>query len=207
MIAGKRSSLTAVLILVLLLVPMGCKAAEYADHSYAQEAAPMKASVGVEFEHDSVMNFLGQTFDHITQVLGEPDDQGYDEWLGPHYYLLYLDTNGAIRFCSPAAAEETTAVSIILGPGQQVLGVRVGMMFAEIKHVLGEPDFGPERGLNNLYYMGYFFGELDEGVPAVHVSFSALSVNYPTDDAFIKWEGFEYGIRTTVAQEDTAEDQ
>ncbi len=53
---------------------------------------------------------------------------------------------------------------IILGLGQEVLGAKVGMLFSEIKEILGEPAFGPELGMDNLYYMDYFFGEMNHHV-------------------------------------------
>jgi hypothetical protein len=90
------------------------------------------------------------------------------------------------------AIENEIAVSIILGPGQEVLGAKVGMRFPEITGILGAPDFGPEIGMDNLYYMDYFGGEINDQIPDVFISFVAVSMNSPTDHVFIKWEAFKY---------------
>ena len=126
-------------------------------------------------------------------MLGEPDEQGYSGWQGPHYYILFQHEKGVVRFCSPEPVENGIAVSIILEPGQEILGAKVGMLFSEIKEILGEPAFGPELGMDNLYYMDYFFGEMSHQVPEVFISFSAACIDCPTQDVFIKWEAFEYG--------------
>ena len=65
------------------------------------------------------------------------------------------------------------------------------MPFIEIEDILGIPDFGPELGIDDQYYMGYFYGETNHQVPEVFVSFSAASIDSPTQDVFIKWEAFE----------------
>ncbi len=88
--------------------------------------------------------------------------------------------------------EKKIAVSIILGPGKEVLGARVGMTFPEIQDILGVPAFGPELGMDNLYYMDYFIGEINNQMPEFFLSFSADAINSPTHDAFIKWAAFEY---------------
>jgi len=141
---------------------------------------------------DPVMNFLGMSFDEIKQVLGEPDEEDYSGFLGPHNYILYRDKEGFARFCSPEPLEDKLAVLIILGPGQEVLGATVGMRFSEIIDVLGVPDFGPELGMDNLYYMDYFFGETNNQMPEVFLSFSANGLDSHTIDSVIKWEGFEF---------------
>ncbi len=66
------------------------------------------------------------------------------------------------------------------------------MLFSEIKDILGAPDFGPELGMDNLYYMDYFFGETNN-MPEVYISFSSDRINGSTNDVFIKWEAFEDG--------------
>ena len=144
------------------------------------------------WEIDPVMNLLGKQFDEIERILGSPDEQGYDNWLGPHYYMLFRHEEGVMRICSPEYIEDRIAVSIILGSGQRVLGATVGMSFEEIMALLGEPDFGPDHGIDNLYHMGYHFGALlDHGMPEVFVSFSAPTIDSPTDEAFIKWESYD----------------
>jgi hypothetical protein len=66
------------------------------------------------------------------------------------------------------------------------------MTFPEIIDILGAPAFGPEFGMDNKYYMDYYFGEINHEMPEVFISFSAVAVNGPTDDVFIKWEAYEY---------------
>ncbi len=145
--------------------------------------------------NDPVMNLLGKRFDEIEQELGTPDEQGYDDWLGPHHYILFQHERGVMRIASPNHIEPRIAVSIILGPGQEVLDAKVGMTLEEIMAILGEPDFGPDRGMDNLYHMDYYFGrQLDDGMPEVFVSFSARAIDAPTDEAFIKWESFEHHV-------------
>ena len=137
------------------------------------------------------MNLLGKGFDEIIQELGEPDEQGDSSWYGPHYYILYKHEEGVVRFAFPEP-EKKIAVSIILGPGKEVLGARVGMTFPEIQDILGVPAFGPELGMDNLYYMDYFLGDINHEMPEVFISFSADTMHSSTDDAFIKWEAYEY---------------
>lgn len=142
---------------------------------------------------DTVMNLLGKSFYEIKQVLGKPDEEGYSELFGPHYYILFQQKKGFLQFCSPEPLENKVAVSVILGLGQEVLGVKVGMVFTEIKDILGPPDFGPELGMDNLFYMDYFIGE-------AYLSFSADSINGSTKDAFVKLEDFEYDQMSLQAQ-------
>ena len=188
MISAKRLSILALTIIIPLT---GCQALARSVHSPLEQVDNAEETAADPWGIDPVMNLLGQSFDDIEQALGEPDEQGYDEWLGPHYYILYHHEKGVIRFGSPESMENRTAVSIILGPGQEVLGAKVGMHFAEIKDVLGPPDFGPDLSIDNLYHMGYFIGEMNDQVPEIFISFSASRLDGPTKDAFIKWEAFE----------------
>jgi hypothetical protein len=149
-------------------------------------------------QKDLIMNLLGKSFAEIEAVLGEPEKQGYSNLYGPHNYMLFDFETGPIRFCSPDDVENQLAVIIILGAGQEVLGTRVGMTFAEIEDIVGAPAFGPELGMDNLYYMDYYFGETTNQVPEVFISFSANAINSPTHNAFIKWEAFEYDKVETI---------
>lgn len=151
-------------------------------------AAPEEGPAAGLFPEDSVMHCLGKSFCEVKRLLGEPDEEGYSSLYGPHQYMLYRQEEGVLRFGSPEG-EEKTVVSIILGPGQRVLGAKVGMTFPEIRKTLGEPEYGPDPGLDNLYYMDYFFGETDNGIPEILFSFSAEDITGPTGEAFIKWEG------------------
>ena len=196
---SRRSSFTLLLI-ILPFALMGGQRAEKPVDLHLQLQDYTGSAVGATFRQDPLMTLLGATFDQIGQVLGEPDEQGYDEWHGPHYYILYQRASGTVRFCSPAPMKNKTAISIIVGPHQEVLGVNVGMHFDEIRAILGAPDFGPELGMDNLYYMDYFFGEIKDGMPETLVSFSAASKDCPTDLAFIKWEGLKYSLHMGVTK-------
>ena len=188
----KQSSLVILLLFVLpLILTSGQRAGESMD-SHLQLPDNMGDVIRTEFHQDPFVALLGANFEQVVQVLGEPDEQGYDEWGGPHHYILFHSPNGAIRFCSPEPLLDKIAVSIIVEPDQEILGVRVGMRFTEIRTILGPPDFGPDLGMDNRHYMDYFFGEIGSGMPKVLVSFSAASNDQPTDLAFIKLEDFEY---------------
>ena len=143
-------------------------------------------------EKDPVLNFLGNSFAEIKEVMGDPDQQGYSSWYGPHNYMLYNHKDGAIIFCSPVDMDTKIAVSMFLGEGHEILGAEVGMTFEEIKDVLGTPDSGPEPGMDDLYYLEYHFGEKIDGLPEVFISFTADTIDGETKDVFIKWETFEY---------------
>jgi hypothetical protein len=189
----KRTPFLFLLIFILPFVLLGCQAVENPVYASRQKAESIGSPVPDMFGKDPVMNLLGKSFDEIKQVLGEPDEQGHSGWLGPHYYILYRHKEGVIRFSSPKTIENKIAVSIILGPKQEVLGAKVGMLFPEIKDILGAPDFGPELGMDNLYYMDYFFGKTNHQIPEVFISFSADHINGSTNAVFIKWEAFEDG--------------
>lgn len=139
-----------------------------------------------------VINFLGKSFYEIKQVLGEPDEEGYSELFGPHYYILFRHKEGLVRFCSPEDIENKLGVSIILGQGIEILGVKIGMSFHEIKDILGQPDFGPELGMDNLFYMQYLFVDIENQISETYISFSADSIDSNTHEAFVKWENYEY---------------
>lgn len=145
--------------------------------------------------NDPTLALLGKSFAEIRVILGEPDQQGYSSWQGPHNFMLYNDADdveGAIYFASPKGFDYKLAVSIILGEGQEVLGAQVGMTFVDIEDILGPPAFGPGPGMGDLYYLDYHFGQRANQVPEVFISFSADDIDSPTFDAFIKWEAFEF---------------
>ena len=192
MILSQHIPLLLLLIFILLFILVGCQAVVNPEDDHPQKVEYTCTPVSSMFEKDSAMSLLGKSFIEIKQVLGEPDEQGYSDWLGPHHYILYRYKEGFIQFCSPESIENEIAVSIILGPGQEVLGAKVGMRFSEITGILGTPDFGPEIGMDNLYYMDYFVGEINDQIPEVIISFAAVSINSPTDHVFIKWKAFKY---------------
>ena len=191
MISGTRLLLT-LLIVSLPFVLMGCQDAEKPVFTHQQKVDSAESLALDKSKNNPVINLLGKSFDEIILALGEPDEQGYSGWLGPHYYILYNHQEGVVRFCSPEHLDNKIAVSIFLGPGQEVFGAKVGMTFPEIQDILGTPDSGPVLGMDNLYYMDYFIGEITNQVPEVFISFSADTINSPTHEAFIKWEAFDY---------------
>jgi len=195
MIAYKHLPFILLLLFILPTILLGSKVAEKPVYSYRQKIESSGSPVFDKFENDPVMELLGNKFDEIKQVLGEPAEQGSSSWLGPHNYILYQSEEGFIRFSSPEGLEDKVAISIILGPGQEIYGVRVGMLFSEIMAILGTPDRGPEPGINGLYYMDYYLGKFKNQAPEILISFSTADINGPTQDAFIKWEGYEYNQR------------
>ncbi len=190
MISCKRLPIVLLSIFMLPVVLFGYQAV--ANPAHQQKVVNVGILNPEMFNEDPVMSLLGKSFLEIKQELGEPDEQGYSGWLGPHHYILYRYEEGFIQFCSPEP-DNKIAVSIILGAGQDILGAKVGMRFPEITGILGAPDFGPEIGMDNLYYMDYFKGEINDQIPEVFISFVAVSLNSPTDYVFIKWEAFKYG--------------
>jgi len=187
-----------ILITFLLLSALfGFRAAENPSFDQHHETGSNGIPVENRFESDPVVQFIGKNFDDIKQKLGEPHEHGSSNWLGPHDYILYHFEDGYIRFGSSSfgssnSEKNSIATSIIIGPGQEVLGVRAGMAFSEIVAILGEPDFGPEPGINNQYHMGYYWGEVNDQIPEYTISFVADDIDAPTRDVFIKWEGSKY---------------
>ena len=184
-------------ILLASILPLNHWGYQYIENNiYPQELRVEAENTGVSVDllsqDNLAMDFLGKGFPEIKEALGEPDEQGYSSLYGPHNYMLYKHEEGTVRFCAPENMENKKAVSIILEAGQAVLGTEVGMTFAEIKDILGPPAFGPEIGMENKYYMEYFFEEINNQAPTVLVSFSADGINSPTDDVFIKLKVFEY---------------
>jgi len=197
-ITYKHLPFVLLLLFILPAILVVSKAAEKPVCAYRQNIERAGSPVFDKFANDPVMELLGKNFDEIKQVLGEPTAQGHSGWLGPHNYILYQSEEGFIRFSSPDSINDKVAISITLGPGQEIYGVRVGMLFTEIMDVLGTPDHGPELGINNLYYMDYHLGKLNHQAPEIFISFSAAEINGPTRDAFIKWEAYEYNQRGQV---------
>ncbi len=191
-ILSQHTPLLLLLILILPFALLGCQTVVNSEYNHQLEVESIENPAFDMFEKDPVLNLLGRSFDEIKQVLGEPDEQGYSDWLGPHSYILYRHKEGVIQFFSPESIDNEIAVSIILGLGQEVLGAKVGMRFPEIIDILEAPDFGPEIGMDNLYYMDYFGEEINDQIPEVFISFVAVSMNSPTDHVFIKWEAFKY---------------
>jgi len=194
-IAYKYLPLVILMLFILPAILVDSKAVEKPVYAQRQKIESTGSPVFDKLENDPVMILLGNKFDEIKQVLGEPAEQGSSSWLGPHNYILYQSEGGYIRFSSPEGLDDKKAISIIMGPGQKIYGARVGMPFSEIMAILGTPDRGPEPGINGLYYLEYYLGEFknQDQTPEIFISFSAVDINGPTQDAFIKWEAFKYG--------------
>lgn len=188
----RHTSLFLLLILALILAFVFVLAGFKTMIKPRSESLLKNEAIGLSyentFEEEPVISQLNKSFLEIKNVLGEPDEEGHSNWLGPHTYLLYQYEEGYVRYCSPDSLENPTAVSIVLGPGQEVNGAKVGQDFHEIKDVLGEPDYGPEMGMDNLYYMEYFESDTNEQVPYILVSFVASSIDSRTEQALIKKE-------------------
>lgn len=204
---GKPLLLFILLIFILLLIFWGYQFWQSQNHVYSQEIEMVdhiysqeQKIEGVEsclelhdidfdfLQRELALNLLGKSFAEIKELLGDPQDEGYSNLHGPHNYMLFNFKNGPILFSSPGDMEKKLAVSILLGGEQEILGARVGMTFLEIKNILGVPNFGPEPGQDNLWYIYYFYGEMTNEVPEVFISFSADAVDSPTHEAFLKWE-------------------
>jgi hypothetical protein len=162
------------------------------EYDLRQEEEHVARPISNQFEDDPKIRLLGKSFTEITKLLGAPDDKGYSEMFGPHQYILYRHDEGFIRFCSPESQENEIAISIILGPGQEVLGAKVGMQFSEIIDILGTADYGPDIGIDDLYYLDYYYGEINNQIPDIFVSFVAASLNSPTEYTFIKMENLKF---------------
>ncbi len=192
MFSYKKPLIIILLIIVLALILLGSMDVEKSLYANQEQTESRGTLHSVTSRKDTPIDLLGKTFDEVMQVLGKPDEEGFSIWLGPHHYILYGTGEGYVRFCSPASLENNTVISIIIGPGQEIHGAKAGMLFSEIMDVLGPPDLGPELGLNNLYYMDYYFGERNNQVPEIFISFSSVDLNKPTRNIFIKWEAHEY---------------
>ena len=198
MIKCKHLPIILLLIFILPAILMGSTHMEESAYAYRQKTVSTEIPVFGKFENDSVIDLVGKNFDEIKQVLGEPAEQGNRSWLGSHHYILYRYGEGVIRFCSPESIDDKKVISIIMEPGQEIYGVRVGMLFKEIMAILGEPDSGPELGMNNLYYMDYYLGKFNHQVPEILISFSAVDIDGSTLDAFVKWETYKPNQKSQV---------
>lgn len=181
------------LLLFILLLPfilVGFGAEVESGNNLQTEGENAIYPIAILLENDSAVSLLGKSFIEINSVLGNPDEEGNSGWSGPHQYILYTPEEGFIRFASPESVENEIAVSIILGPGQEILGAVVGMSFQDIVEILGTPNFGPEIGIDDLYYLDYYFGETNDQVPEIFVSFVAISMYSSTEYAFVKFESY-----------------
>jgi len=126
MIAKKHLLMFCILILILPFALSGSQGVEMPEYAYQPKVETIGSSVFDRFGNDPLMNLLGKTFDEIEQTLGVPDEKGTSVWFGPHNFILYRHEEGFVQFCSPANIEQRIAVSIIIGPGQDIYGARAG---------------------------------------------------------------------------------
>lgn len=185
MLANKKISTLTLLVIILPLILLGAKVDVYSGQ---QSTNSLESSAADLFPNDPLLGLLGSSFAEVKQVLGEPDEQGFSSRPGPHHYMVFQHKEGVIKFYSPENTGNKTVVSIFLE--QEVLGAKTGMTFSQIIDILGEPDAGPEIGIDTLYYMDYYFGDTTSEIPEVYVSFVADALNTPTHETYIKWESF-----------------
>jgi len=184
------------LILLILLLPffqMDIDAELESENDPFNEGETIEYLIPVFLESDQIINLLGKSFIEIINLLGEPAESGYSQIFGSHHYIMFRYEEGYILFASPESLKSEKAVGVFLGPGQEVLGVKVGMRFPEIVEILGAPDFGPDIGLDDLYYLDYSTVKLNDQMPVIFISFVAVSIDSPTDHAFIKLEDYNLG--------------
>ncbi len=191
MVVKKHLLMVCILILILPFALSGSQVMEMPEYAYQQKNKSIEVSIFDKFGNDPLMDLLGKTFDEVEQTLGDPDEYGSSVWFGPHNYILYRYKEGFVQFCSPASIEQRVAVSIIIGPGQEIYGARAGMLFSEVVAILGTPDLGPILSINNLYYMDYYLGDTGLQTLEVYISFSSVDVDGPTQNILIKWESYE----------------
>jgi hypothetical protein len=146
------------------------------------------------FAYDPIMGLLGKSFAEVRRILGDPQKEGYQDQFGPSNFMLYQNEDNFMELYSPAGLKEDIVISIILYSGYEIMGVKVGMDMEEIIEVLGMPEYGPELSMDNMYYMDYHFGDAEDSIPEVFVSFAAESMDSPTQNVYIKWEAFRDGF-------------
>jgi hypothetical protein len=201
MFSGKPYQLLSIYIILFSLLFLFIKSYSPSEYYFPSEEP---GSTNIEncsnsvkplsemIKDEPVLNLLGKNFSEIKELLGEPAEEGFSSWNGPHNYIRYNFNEGIVHFNSPQILENNIVTSIRLSSKLDILCVRVGMTFSEIISILGNPAFGPEHGINDLYYMDYFCSNINNPSPEVLISFSAEKIDGPTTEAFIKWEGFDY---------------
>jgi len=201
MLSSKLYLSLGLFIILFSLLFLFVKTSDLSEsHAYSQQPEPTSAEncsnsvkpLAAKIQNDPALNLLGENFSEIKDIFGEPAEEGSSNRYGPHNYMSYEFNEGIVRFNSPQGLENDTAVGIIISGNHKILGARVGMSFSEIKNVLGSPSHGPKQGMNDLYYMEYFLGDVNNRNPEIVISFSAEKIDGPTVDAFIKWEAFDY---------------
>jgi hypothetical protein len=141
-------------------------------------------------ELDPIMTLLGKSFDEVRTIMGNPQEEGYNDWFGPCNVMLFISDQGIMEVYSPTDLVDDIVVSMVLYSGYEFMGVRVGMGLQEIIDILGVPDNGPDLGMDNVYSMEYYYGDLSNQIPEVFVSFTTTAVGEPTQSVYIKWEAF-----------------
>ena len=150
---------------------------------------------------DPIMGLLGKSFAEVRTVLGDPQKEGYRDQFGPSNFMLFQNEQSYMELYSPVDLDEDIVVSIILYTGYEIMGVKVGMAMEEIMDTLGMPEYGPELSMDNMYYMDYHFGNAEDTIPEVFVSFAADSMESPTQNVYIKWESYRSDMDNEPASE------
>lgn len=163
---------------------------------WALEERP--AEIPEDYREDPVVSLLKKDFDEVREILGEPDEEGYDGRFGGVDYLRYQEE--ALFIMSPHFdvddLEEEVVNSILMGEGSEIFNIEVGMTFEEIAGILGPPDSGPslDERTRDYYSIWYAFGDRDNQVPEFELFFSARDLDARTFEAFLTWNYADHPV-------------
>lgn len=136
---------------------------------------------------DPILKYLGVEKHKILTEYGNPEDTGY---YGGGFYLNYKGNAGLIFFF-PSEHDDNSPVSSLGVMRGDIMGVRIGDTFSEIRSVWGEP-IGIEYDEVESQQWGLFYsfentenGTLDS---SIWVTFFAESRESPTNYVLIKRE-------------------
>jgi hypothetical protein len=187
--ADRNVKMFIFLIIFLVIIGWGNQNSKIVTYEHTPQVIADQEDI--VYTYSGITTLLGKEFKEIVREFGQPHESGFSNLYGPHEYLLYQYKDGAIRFCSPEDLDINVTVSIILTGEMEVLGARIGMSFSEIENILGQSDHGPDFGMDENYYMMYFFDGNETCMSGFTVTFSATSPDGPTFEAFIKWENYD----------------
>ncbi len=132
-------------------------------------------------DSQNVLDYLGKEKDFILSKYGRPsliESAGG----GGGEMLYYEEEKLAFIFSD---LEKDIVNNIILLPGRDILGAKVGMRFDEIENIIGKPKKRTLDPYQNDYIMIY---EIKDG--DIEIWFSANSDNSPTEMAEVFWKGY-----------------
>ncbi|RQD77204.1 MAG: hypothetical protein D5R97_02925 [Candidatus Syntrophonatronum acetioxidans] len=156
---------------------------------WALEGRP--SEIPEDYREDPVVSLLKKEFGEVKEILGEPDDKGYDGRFGGVDYLRYQEKG--LFIMSPhydvEGLDEKVVNAILMDKDREIFQVEVGMTFEEIGGILGAPDYGPslDERTRDYYTIWYSFGEMDNQFPEFELFFSAQNPDAPTFEAFLTW--------------------